>query len=257
MNRSPFSLTQHPFSFSSNGDDPTALQMGIKSLGDFTTTIAAIQPGTRAYIDGPHGVFSPDRNEGPGFGFIAGGVGISPIMSMLRTLAARADRRPCHLFYGVNNLGEAAFSEEIGQLATKLDLAVWYVVTDPEPDWSGDRGFIGAETLRRRLPARYQTLQYFICGPGALQDAMEDALSAMAVPANHVPHRALQLRLERGAPRCGTIRSNGQQSRSRSESSSPAWCLRSSGCEFTVRCVAPANFLSMSNEAFAVTTFQG
>lgn len=186
MNRSPFSLTQHPFSFSSNGDDPTALQMGIKSLGDFTTTIAAIQPGTRAYIDGPHGVFSPDRNEGPGFGFIAGGVGISPIMSMLRTLAARADRRPCHLFYGVNNLGEAAFSEEIGQLATKLDLAVWYVVTDPEPDWSGDRGFIGVETLRRRLPARYQTLQYFICGPGALQDAMEDALSAMAVPADRV-----------------------------------------------------------------------
>ncbi|BBY61612.1 ferredoxin reductase family protein [Mycolicibacterium sarraceniae] len=186
MNRSPFSLTQHPFSFSSNGDDPSALQMAIKSLGDFTTTLAGIQPGTRAYIDGPHGVFSPDRNEGPGFAFIAGGVGISPIMSMLRTLAARGDRRPCHLFYGVNSLAAAAFSEEIDELASELELSVWYVVADPEPDWSGDRGFISEETLRMRLPARYQTLQYFICGPGALQDAMADALGAMAVPADRV-----------------------------------------------------------------------
>ena len=116
VHRSPFSLTQHPFSFSSNGDDSSAVQMGIKALGDFTETVSRLQPGTRAYIDGPHGVFSPDRYQGPGFVFIAGGVGISPIMSMLRTLAARGDRRPCYLFYGVNDIDQAAFREEIDRL---------------------------------------------------------------------------------------------------------------------------------------------
>ncbi|CAN5127900.1 ferredoxin reductase family protein [soil metagenome] len=186
MNRSPFSLTQHPFSFSSNGDDPSALQMSIKALGNFTTTIADIQPGTRAYIDGPHGVFSPDRYQGPGFVFIAGGVGISPIMSMLRTLAARADQRPCHLFFGVNHLDHAAFREEIDSMVADMNLSVWYVVAEPESGWSGERGYISLEILRRLLPARCQSLQYFICGPGALQDAMEDALGAMGVPAEQV-----------------------------------------------------------------------
>ncbi len=40
VRRSPFALTQHPFSFSSNGDDASSLQMSIKELGDFTKTIA-------------------------------------------------------------------------------------------------------------------------------------------------------------------------------------------------------------------------
>ena len=40
--------------------------------------------------------------------------------------------------------------------------------------------------LRRLLPASLTALQYFICGPGALQDAMEDALAALGVPAQQV-----------------------------------------------------------------------
>jgi predicted ferric reductase len=186
VNRSPFALTQHPFSFSSNGDDPTTVQMSIKALGDFTGSIAGLKPGTRAYLDGPHGVFSPDRNQGPGFVFIAGGVGISPIMSMLRTLAARGDRRPCYLFFGVKNIDQAAFLEELEQLTTRLELAVCYVAEQPAPDWTGERGYLDLQTLRERLPAKAQSLQYFICGPGALQDAMEDALARLGVPAAHI-----------------------------------------------------------------------
>ncbi len=186
MNRSPFALTQHPFSFSSNGDDSFTVQMGIKALGDFTRTIPGIAPGTRAYIDGPYGSFTPDHHEGTGFVFIAGGVGISPMMSMMRTLAARGDRRPCHLFYGVNTLDEVAFGDEIDRLTTELDLTVTYVVVHPEPDWTGETGFIDADILERRLPVAPRSLQYFVCGPSALQNAMQDALRALHVPAEHV-----------------------------------------------------------------------
>jgi predicted ferric reductase len=162
VHRSPFALTQHPFS--SNGDDQAALQMSIKELGDFTRTVASIAPGTRAYVDGPHGVFSPDRHGGPGFVFLAGGVGIEPIMSMLRTFAARKERRPAYLFYGVNRLGEATFRDEIDRLASRLALTVSYVVSDPPAGWTGERGRIDADVLRRGLPANHQVLQYFICG---------------------------------------------------------------------------------------------
>jgi len=50
---------------------------GKKELGDFTRTIESIAPGTRAYVDGPHGVFSPDNYDGPGFVFLGGGLLVS------------------------------------------------------------------------------------------------------------------------------------------------------------------------------------
>ena len=186
INRSPFALTQHPFSFSSNGDDSMTLQMSIKELGDFTRTIGSIATGTRAYVDGPHGVFSPDRYTGPGFVLLGGGVGIGPLMSMLRTFEMRAEPRPCYLFFGVPRIEDATFREEIDALTAQLSLTVVYVVSHPSPDWTGERGFITVDTLRRHLPAEFGTLQYFICGPNAMQDAMEDALGALGVPGARV-----------------------------------------------------------------------
>ena len=186
VHRSPFALTQHPFSFSSNGDDPTALQMSIKELGDFTRTIRSLTPGTRAYVDGPHGVFSPDRYHGPGFVFLGGGVGIGPLMSMLRTFATRGERRPCLLFFGVARIEDATFREEIDTLTTQLPLTVVYVVSDPPAGWTGERGRITVDTLHRHLPPDHDMLQYFICGPGAMQDAMEDALGVLRVSGDRV-----------------------------------------------------------------------
>jgi predicted ferric reductase len=92
IGRSPFSLTKHPFSFSSSGDSDGVIDVSIKALGDFTASVANIDLGTKVYIDGPHGVFRPDLAEGPGFVLIAGGVGITPMMSILRTFAGRGDR---------------------------------------------------------------------------------------------------------------------------------------------------------------------
>lgn len=182
VHRSPFALTQHPFSFSSNADDRSQIQMSIKALGDFTTTAATFEPGTAAYLDGPHGVFSPDHHEaGTGCVLLAGGVGIGPIMSMLRTFAARRDPRPLVLFYGVNRLEHAAYRDEISRHAAALSLTVVIVVAEPADDWTGESGFIDTALLRRRLPADYASMQYFICGPNAMQDAMEAALADIGV----------------------------------------------------------------------------
>jgi predicted ferric reductase len=186
IHRSPFALTQHPFSFSSNGDDAGHLQMSIKDLGDFTATISTIAPGSPAYIDGPHGVFSPDNYPGPGLVFLAGGVGIGPIRSMLRTLAARVDGRPCYLFFGARAIGDATYYDEILELRAHLNLTVILVLSTPPSDWTGERGYVNAETLHRHLPADHQALQYFICGPGAMQDAMEDALRELGVAGERV-----------------------------------------------------------------------
>jgi predicted ferric reductase len=141
VNRSPFAITQHPFSFSFSAEaDDGRVEVSVKALGDFTSTVHAIAAGTRAYVDRPHGVFTPDRFEGPGFVLIGGGIGITPLVSMLRTLADRDDRRPCLLLYANPCLEEATFREELEALERRLALRVVHVVEDAPDGWPGGRG---------------------------------------------------------------------------------------------------------------------
>jgi predicted ferric reductase len=183
--RSPFSLTHHPFSFSSSAESGE-VEVAIKALGDFTSTVRELEPGTRVYVDGPHGVFSIDQDEGPGFALIAGGVGIAGLISMLRTMADRHDVRPVLLFYGNRDWDDVAFRDELAQLNDRLDLTLVHVLERPPAGWEGETGYVTADVLRRHLPAGYRRFQYFICGPDPMMDAAEAALGALGVPAERV-----------------------------------------------------------------------
>jgi predicted ferric reductase len=61
---SPFSIEEHPFSFSSSAADSGIFSFTVKELGDFTGMVKEISPGERVYLDGPHGQFTVDRGEG-------------------------------------------------------------------------------------------------------------------------------------------------------------------------------------------------
>ena len=93
----------------------------MKALGDFTSRISALEPGIPVYVDGPHGVFSIDQSEGPGFGLIAGGAGIAGPLSMLRTMADREDVRPVVLVYANRDWDGVAFRDVIDQLAGRME----------------------------------------------------------------------------------------------------------------------------------------
>lgn len=62
---------------------------------------------------------------------IAGGVGIAPIMSLLRELRAQGEQRPVRLVYGVRRLEEALFREELAAAEEAMDLQVFLVVDEP------------------------------------------------------------------------------------------------------------------------------
>ncbi len=186
VGRSPFSLTQHPFSFSSSAERAGRIEFTIKARGDFTSTIAKVAPGTRAYVDGPYGLFTTAGRDEPGFVLIAGGVGITPIISMVRTMADQADPRPVTLFYGTKDLEAATFREELEALAARRAFAYVPVPERPPGGWTGERGLITAELLRRRLPPDFQGLRYFVCGPVPMMDAMERELVSLGVPDSKV-----------------------------------------------------------------------
>jgi predicted ferric reductase len=131
VGKSPFAITRHPFSISSSAEKTGRVAMSIKAAGDFTRKIGRLQPGAAAYLDGPYGAFTVDRHNGPGFVFIGAGVGITPLMSMLRTMADRRDPRPCYLFFGNREWEGVAFREEIEELESRLNLEVVHVLSRP------------------------------------------------------------------------------------------------------------------------------
>jgi predicted ferric reductase len=190
--RTPLGFTQHPISFSSNGDVPSedgTVAFTIKQLGDWSSRIVPhVKPGTRAWIDGPHGVFTIDREEGAGYVLIGGGVGITPLYSMLQALETRGDMRPVYVFHGANDIDDATFREELAEMAARMDnLTLVTVLVRAEDDWEGERGFVTAEILTRYLPPTlYRRFQYFICGPAPLMDAMEAILPQIGVPADRI-----------------------------------------------------------------------
>lgn len=178
---SPFAIMEHPFSFSSSAMQTDCLEMSIKELGDFTSKIKTIKPGTRAYLDGPYGVFSIDDNFAPGYVFIAGGVGITPVISILRTMADRSDQRPVLLIYGSRSWEEVTFREEIEELKDRLNLDVVHVLEIAPDEWEGETGYVTADLLARYLPQNRFELEYFICGPDPMLNAVEAALERLGI----------------------------------------------------------------------------
>lgn len=187
LRASPWHIKEHPFSIASSAEHPDRLEFTIKELGDFTRTIRETQVGEVAYLDGPYGAFSVDRYpQAPGFVFIAGGIGIAPIISMLRTLADRGERRPLLLLYGNKCWDEVILREQLDALSERLDLRLVHVLADPPADWEGESGFVTPELLERALPARAQALEYFLCGPKPMSDAVQQALHGLGVPLGRV-----------------------------------------------------------------------
>jgi len=182
--QSPFADAEHPFSFSSNAGQPERVAFTIKELGNFTRTIKDIKPGQRVYLDGPFGAFSVDRHPGAqGYVFVAGGIGITPIMSMLRTLGDRDERRPLLLIYANNTWEDITFREEIDALQQQLNLRVVHVLRDPPEGWQGEQGYVSRDLLARHLPPERKRNAYevFICGPKPMMDNVERALVELGV----------------------------------------------------------------------------
>jgi predicted ferric reductase len=183
---SPFALTQHPFSVSSSAERSDRVTVTIKELGDFTKHVAELEPGTTVYLDGPHGSFCCDRHPAPGYVLIGGGVGVTPLMSMLRTHADRGVKTPTWLFLAGHDEQSIIFAEEVERLCDHCVLEVVYVVDEAGREWTGERGHLDAAILRRHLPEHHGALEYFICGPPGMMDAAERALEEIGVPAGNV-----------------------------------------------------------------------
>ncbi len=193
LGTSPFAMAEHPFSISSSAQQTDRIELTIKELGDFTSTIGSTKVGETAWVDGPYGQFSTDRHRADSYVMIAGGVGITPIMSMLRTAADRGDERPFLLVYGVSSLEEATFAEELDELTRRMPLRVVMVPARPPAGWEGESGFVTRDVLERHLDDAFRHAEFFVCGPEPMMRSVSASLEVVGVPARSVRYELFGL----------------------------------------------------------------
>jgi predicted ferric reductase len=187
VGNSPFSLRENPFSISSAPASGDKLQLVIKELGDFTRTLGHVSPGTRAYVDGPHGNLVIAGREEPGVALIAGGVGVAPLLGLLRQMRHEKDERPKVLVYGNRCVEQIVYSDELEALARENGVEVVHALYEPPEGWTGHVGVVDPDLIRQVFdaPGRREWL-YVLCGPPAMMEVVEDTLIEMGVPAKQI-----------------------------------------------------------------------
>jgi ferredoxin-NADP reductase len=183
---SPFGVRDNPFSFASAPASGDAVSFVIKEAGDFTGALGVVAPGQPAWIDGPHGALQAPR-DAPGIGLIAGGVGVAPLLGVLREMRATGDRRPARLLYGAGALGDVVYRDELAALDGDAATEIRIALERPPEGWDGLKGRIDARAVALVFcdqAARDWT--FLLCGPPGMLEAAERALRALGTPGRRI-----------------------------------------------------------------------
>ncbi len=153
-----------------------------------------VAPGDILRVKAPAGHFYLDADSSEPVVLIGGGIGITPMMSMLRWCLAHQPQRLVHLYYGLRNGREHACKSQLeAEAAAHPSLALNVVYSRPaESDRRGldyqHEGHVDVELLRRTLP--HGRHQFYVCGPPALMQTLVPALAAWGVPAADIHFEA-------------------------------------------------------------------
>jgi len=153
-----------------------------------------VRPGDILLVKSPSGHFFIDPDPAVPVVLIGGGIGITPMMSMLRWCVAEQPQRTLHLYYGVRNSGEHAFKQVIEEIAAShpsLRLNIVYsrpAATDVQGRDYQHEGHVDVELLRRTLP--HGRHQFYVCGPPAMMQTLVPALAEWGVPGADIHHEA-------------------------------------------------------------------
>lgn len=172
-----FPAEEHPFSLTASPTEGT-LRISAKGIGDFTRALPSLRSGAVAEVHGPFGAFSFLRAANPRQLWIAGGIGITPFLSMARTLRDRAgdaamDAIEATLCYSVQTADDFVFLAELQAIARqrpKFRLVPWV---------TAQRGRLTAWALRPYVS--FEGREFLLCGPKPMMQALKGQLQAAGV----------------------------------------------------------------------------
>lgn len=148
----------------------------------------ALREGMAVKVTAPAGRFVFDGGGASQVLLLAGGVGITPLMAMVRTLTDRHWGGRIILVFSVRTKKDIVFAKELEELARRFPELHVHVTLSREPagsDWSGERGAIGRELLQRVAPDM-SSMPIYLCGPEPMMIAMKAVLAELGAPAENI-----------------------------------------------------------------------
>jgi predicted ferric reductase len=167
----PFSLSAAP-----NGQ---SLRLTAKAVGTTSAGLRNVPVGTRVFAEGPYGAFTALQQTTDALLLIAGGVGVTPIRSLLEESTG-----PAVVLYRVHNLAEAVLLGEMQELARDRGAQV-HVLTGRTGAGTPPNTPFAPENLRTLVPDIHDR-DVYVCGPPAMTSAVLKSLRALGVPRGQI-----------------------------------------------------------------------
>lgn len=181
---------EHPFTIASAPGE--ALRATIKESGNYTRTIGRTREGDQAGIEAPFGRFSYVYRQPRRILLIAGGAGITPMMSMIRCLREAGDERQVVLIDANRTEGDIVFREELAALPPNFEVA--HVLSEPSASWQGACGFVDAEAIRAAVAEDFLAQAHcYVCGPPAMMRGVVRALRSLGVASSRIHYELFGL----------------------------------------------------------------
>ena len=168
----------HPFSISSAPAD-NMLRLSVKGLGDYTNNLINIKPGTVAEIEGAYGRFTYTNVKNLNQIWIAGGIGITPFLSMAQTLPQTGYK--IDLYYSVKTSSELIDWQKLYDTAMAKDgnFRVIPYIGDQQPS------FLSADFIEQTSNG-FKGKEIFLCGPPPMMKSLRQQLKAKSVPSTSI-----------------------------------------------------------------------
>lgn len=157
-----------PFTFSSSPTSPGRFALSIRRAGLLTTAVHALQPGDTVCVRGPYGRPFPVADlAGSDLLFVAGGIGMAPLRSILEyCLAHRELYGAITVLYGCRQPGEFCFLPDLEQWRQARDIRLLLTVDLGDLAWQGRVGLVTG--LLDEIDLAPDRLKALVCGPGIM-----------------------------------------------------------------------------------------
>jgi ferredoxin-NADP reductase len=174
-------LSKH-FSISSSPTEKTHIEFTKKlSESEFSTALKALKEGDWARIDAPYGKFTFE-GEHEKIGLLAGGIGITPLMSICKYCTDKRLNTKITLLYGNRTENDIAFRRELETMQEQnVNLKVVFILNEASNEWKSATGIIDAEMVKKEIPDYRETV-FYTCGSPAMVEAMEKLIESLGLP---------------------------------------------------------------------------
>jgi predicted ferric reductase len=166
----------HPFSITSPAGSEN-LRIVVKAVGDYTSAMRSLVQGASATVEGPYGGFTLGSAASSSLIWLAGGIGVTPFLSMARSLSG--DEYEVDLYYATKTQRQAHFQREFEMISDRAHgFRVFQVVEETD-------GRITGEKVAQRSGG-LAGKDIFICGPPGMIDSLKAQFLALGVPGHRI-----------------------------------------------------------------------